>query len=199
MHKGSQTWYFPILLLVGSLVLIGFSLGGCSSPGSHITPQCGLQKNCPNNPQTSSTIDSTGQTESTPSGTIVETPVSKTPTTAYLILSSSDSQDSGRIVPGGAQLNIQLIPQGKLINGHEGKTLSFNRIVNQDDIGLKPIPPGTYTVQISGSDPSGKKLSICLSYNDNQPAHSQVIALQSGLLGIEGQSATTLQLMMCPT
>ena len=107
--------------------------------------------------------------------------------------------DSGRIVPNGSQLSIQLVPQGRLTNGSQGRMLAYKRSVGEKDIGLENIPPGTYTMHIYGIDPGGKPLHVCISYNDNEPAPTQILALQRGLLGLKGQSATTVQLMLCPT
>jgi hypothetical protein len=198
MHKTFRLWYFPILLLIGSLILVGISLSSCGSSAISTTEQCIPPKVCPagSNPQSrqAQSKETEGQGD-----TIVETPISKTALKSYVIISSSDSLDSGRIVPDGSQLSIQLIPQGRLTNGKLGKMLAFKRAVSEKDIGLENIPPGTYTMRISGIDSGGKPLNVCLSYSDNEPAPSQLLALQDGLLGVEGQSATTVQLMLCPT
>ncbi|HTK08359.1 MAG TPA: hypothetical protein VL485_14410 [Ktedonobacteraceae bacterium] len=197
MRKTSQPWYFPILLLVGSMIMAGLSFTGCGGPfASHTANQCPNKQDCPSNNAIPTATISINPTQST---TIIETPVSKIPREAYIILSSSYGQDSGRIVPGGAHLHIQLVPHGKLINGQTGRTLSFNRTASKNDIGLKNIPPGTYTIQISGTDSDGAQLNLCLSYDDSEPSPRQTLALQNGLLGVEGQSATLVQLMTCPT
>lgn len=195
MHKTTQPWYFPILLLIGSLILAALSFTGCGPLTSHSADQCPGSQKCPKNHKSPAAPISTDTTQGV---TIIETPASKIPTKAYIILSSSDSLDSGRTVPGGAHLHIQLIPHGKLINGQAGKMLSFSRTATENDIGLKNIPPGTYIMQISGTDTDGQQLNLCLSYNDDEPAPRQLIELQNGLLGIEGQSATLVQLMTCP-
>jgi hypothetical protein len=195
MPKSFWTWYFPILLLPGSLILAGLSFTGCGPLALPTTSQCPTGKHCPdthNHPATATPINAAQAT------TIIETPVSKTPLEAYIVLSSSDGLDSGRFVPQGAHLHIQLIPHGKLNNGRAGKALFFNRIATHDDMGLSNIPPGTYTIRVSGTDADGGHLSVCLSYNDDQPAPSQTVALQNGLLGVEGQSATQMQVMTCP-
>ena len=195
MYKTFRAWYFPILLLVGSLTLAGVSFAGCGPLASRVNSQCPSRQHCPaaNNSPTIATPKHTARAT-----TIIETPVSKTPLEAYIVISSSDGLDSGRSVPRGAHLHIQLTPQGKLTNGKHGKPLSFNRTATYNDMGLSHIPPGTYTMQISGTDTDGERLNLCLSYNDDQPAPKQTLALQNGLLGIEGQSATLVQLMTCP-
>jgi hypothetical protein len=180
VRKTLQVWYFPLFLLLGSLILAGLSSAACSSRAQQSV-----------NPRSVSSNIVTGI--ATPAVTIIETPVSKIPREAYVIISSSDSQDSGRTLPNGSRLHIELTPKEKT-----GRVFSFDRIYGQDDIGLKQIPPDPYTMQVSGTDPAGKPLNICLSYNDNEPAHTQTLALQDGLLGVEGQSATLVQLMMCP-
>jgi hypothetical protein len=173
VQKTVQAWYFPLFLLLGSLILAGLSSTAC---GHHAQQ---------------SINQATGI--ATPAVTIIETPVSKIPREAYVIISSSDSQDAGRTLPDGSHLHIELTPRTR-----SGKVFSFNRIYGENDIGLKQLPPDPYTLQVSGTDSAGKPLNICLSYNDNEPAHTQMLALQDGLLGVEGQSATLVQLMMCP-
>jgi hypothetical protein len=150
VHKIVRRWYFPLFLLIGSLILAGLSSAGC---GSHSTQQRAKLK-------VVSSSEATGI--ATPAVTIIETPVSKIPREAYVIISSSDSQDSGRTIPDGSHLHIEFTPRERT-----GRIFSFDRIFyGKNDIGLKQIPPDPYTLQVSGTDPTGRPLNICLSYND---------------------------------
>ncbi len=200
MQKVSSPWYFPILLLLGSLILAALSFSSCGTPTAHPTVRCSTNQHCPASSTNRTPLVALNATQTaTQEVPIVETPTSKTPTLAYLILANSDSQDSGHTITDGSHLHIELIPQEKKIGTKMSHVLSFNRISGEDDIGLKQIPPATYTMQISGTDSEGKPLNICASYNDDEPAHTQLLALQNGFLGTQGQSATTVQVMMCPT
>ena len=196
MCRVTRHGLFPLFVLVGSLILATLSFSGCGPLSSHRLTQCTASRGCPQSQQQSQAT--TLAITPTQAVTIIETPVSKVPLRAYVIISSSDSLDSGRTVPDGSRLLFRLIPRGKLLDGKTGSPLTFSRMASEDDIGLKNIPPGSYTMQVSGVDARGMGLNICLSYNDDEPAHSQNVALQDGILGIQGQSATTVQLMMCP-
>ena len=69
----------------------------------------------------------------------------------------------GGNIPAGSHLNFQLTPQGRLVDGSPGQTLTFNNMDAAGDGYLKDIPLGVYTISATGTDSNGTAFPVCFN------------------------------------
>jgi hypothetical protein len=70
--------------------------------------------------------------------------------------------------PAGSHLRFSLVPQGPLVDGSTGQSLTFDKSLitpwdyaDDPHASLMDIPLGVYTISATGTDPNGNALNIC--------------------------------------
>lgn len=80
---------------------------------------------------------------------------------------TASGQTLDQDIPQGSNLHFTLTPQGPLIDGSTGQTLTFDRTVevasSLNDSFLEDIPLAVYTIAVSGTTPDGNSLNLSIN------------------------------------